>query len=105
MQRRIYLDYNASTPIDPAVVEAMQPLLADHHGNPSSGHWASAHAKPALDGARGPGGRSAWVRSEEVVFTSGGSEANNLALKGVVLRAARKGRSHHHDCHRTPGHP
>ena len=91
MQRRIYLDYNASTPIDPAVVEAMQPLLADHHGNPSSGHWASAHAKTALDGARGQVAALLGCDQEEVVFTSGGSEANNLALKGVFFALRAKG--------------
>jgi cysteine desulfurase len=42
---RIYLDYNASTPIDPAVAEAMKPFLADHHGNPSGGHWAATAAR------------------------------------------------------------
>jgi cysteine desulfurase len=51
--RPIYLDYNASTPIDPAVAAAMQPFLADHYGNPSSGHWAAAPAKAALEAAAG----------------------------------------------------
>src|SRR5687767_827588 len=50
--RRIYLDYNASTPIDSAVADAMRPFLAEHYGNPSSGHWASADAKTALERAR-----------------------------------------------------
>ena len=49
----IYLDHNASTPIDPAVAAVMKPFLADHFGNPSSGHWAAAPAKAALEGARG----------------------------------------------------
>lgn len=49
---RIYLDYNASTPIDPVVAAAMQPFLQDHFGNPSSAHWAAAGAKAALDQAR-----------------------------------------------------
>ena len=51
--RRIYLDYNASTPIDPAVADAMRPYLELHYGNPSSGHWAADPAKAALDNARG----------------------------------------------------
>jgi cysteine desulfurase len=51
--RRIYLDYNASTPIDPAVAAAMRPFLEDHYGNPSSGHWAATTAKTALETARG----------------------------------------------------
>ena len=49
----IYLDYNASTPVDPAVAAAMRPFLADHYGNPSSGHWAATTAKAALETARG----------------------------------------------------
>ena len=49
----IYLDYNASTPIAPEVAEAMRPFLADHYGNPSSGHWAGAPAKQAVEKARG----------------------------------------------------
>jgi len=51
--QHIYLDYNASTPIDPAVAAAMRPFLHDHYGNPSSGHWASFEAKAALEAARG----------------------------------------------------
>ena len=51
--QRVYLDYNASTPIDPAVAAAMRPFLEDHYGNPSSRHWAAAAAKAALETARG----------------------------------------------------
>ena len=51
--RRIYLDYNASTPIDPEVAAAMRPFLEDHFGNPSSGHWAATGAKAAIERARG----------------------------------------------------
>lgn len=83
--RRIYLDYNASTPIDPAVGAAMMPFLADHFGNPSSGHWAAAPAKVALEKARGQIAALLGCEDDEVVFTSGGSEANNLALKGVYF--------------------
>jgi len=50
---RLYLDYNASTPIDPEVVDVMRPLLVSDYGNPSSGHWAATPAKAALDIARG----------------------------------------------------
>jgi cysteine desulfurase len=83
--RRIYLDYNASTPIDPAVAAAMKPFLADHFGNPSSGHWAAASAKAALERARGQIAALLGCEDDEVVFTSGGSEANNLALKGTYF--------------------
>jgi cysteine desulfurase len=79
----LYLDYNASTPIDPEVANVMQPLLAAAYGNPSSGHWAAAPAKVALETARGQVAALLGCVPEEIVFTSGGSEANNLALKGV----------------------
>jgi cysteine desulfurase len=81
--RRIYLDYNASTPVDPAVAEAMTPFLHDYYSNPSSGHWASAEAKAALEIARGQVAALLGCRADEVAFTSGGSEANNFALKGA----------------------
>ena len=82
----IYLDYNASTPIDPAVTAVMQPLLDEGYGNPSSGHWASAPAKAALDEARSRVAALLGCTGTEVVFTSGGSEANNLALKGLFCQ-------------------
>jgi cysteine desulfurase len=88
---RIYLDYNASTPIDPAVAAAMRPFLADHFGNPSSGHWAAAGAGAALENARGQVAAVLGAESDEIVFTSGGSEANNLALKGVAWALRGKG--------------
>ena len=84
--QRIYLDYNASTPIDPAVTAVMQPLLEEGYGNPSSGHWASAPAKAALDEARSRVAALLGCTAAEIVFTSGGSEANNLALKGLFYQ-------------------
>jgi cysteine desulfurase len=89
--RRIYLDYNASTPIDPAVAAAMKPFLEDHYGNPSSGHWAATAARSALETARGQVGALLNCQADEIVFTSGGSEANNLALKGVFFTLREKG--------------
>jgi cysteine desulfurase len=88
---RIYLDYNASTSIDPVVAAAMRPFLEDHFGNPSSGHWAAAHARTALDEARGQVAALLGAGHDEIVFTSGGSEANNLALKGVAWALRTKG--------------
>ena len=82
----IYLDYNASTPIDPAVAAVMRPLLEEGYGNPSSGHWASAPAKAALDEARSRVAALLGCAADEIVFTSGGSEANNLALKGLFYQ-------------------
>jgi cysteine desulfurase len=89
--RRLYLDYNASTPIDPAVAAAMRPFLEDQYGNPSSGHWASIEAKANLEVARGQVAAMLGCQDDEIVFTSGGSEANNLALKGVFFALREKG--------------
>jgi len=91
MTSPIYLDYNASTPIDPAVAAAMRPLLEEAFGNPSSGHWASMPAKAALEKARSQVAALLGCAPDEVVFTSGGSEANNLALKGVFFALRHKG--------------
>jgi len=87
----IYLDYNASTPIDPAVADAMRLFLDGAFGNPSSGHWASAPAKAALEHARDQVAALLGASPDEIVFTSGGSEANNLAIKGTFLALRHKG--------------
>jgi len=87
----IYLDYNASTPVDPAVAAAMRPFLDEAFGNPSSGHWASAPAKVALEKARGQVAALLGAAEDEVIFTSGGSEANNLALKGTFFALRDRG--------------
>ena len=89
--QRIYLDYNASTPVEPVVATAMRPFLEDHYGNPSSGHWAATTAKTALETARGQAAALLGCQNDEIVFTSGGSEANNLALKGVFFALREKG--------------
>ncbi|MCA0175970.1 MAG: cysteine desulfurase [Proteobacteria bacterium] len=88
---RVYLDYNASTPIDPAVAAAMRPLLEDAFGNPSSGHWASVTAKAALERARSQVALLLGASPDEIVFTSGGSEANNLAIKGSFFALRDRG--------------
>jgi cysteine desulfurase len=93
IMREIYLDYNASTPIDPVVAAAMRPLLEGTFGNPSSGHWAGTTAKTALENARREVAGLLGCAADEVIFTSGGSEANNLALKGVFF--ALKDRGNH----------
>lgn len=84
-RRRIYLDYNASTPIAPEVIAAMEPHLTGNYGNPSSLHWAAREAQTAVEQARGRVARLLGCHADEIVFTSGGSEANNLALKGLLL--------------------
>ena len=85
----IYLDFNASTPIAPEVAEAMRPYLADHFGNPSSRHWAGAPAKDAVERARAEVAGLLGCDPSEVVFTSGGSESNNHAIKGVFFANPR----------------
>jgi cysteine desulfurase len=87
----IYLDHNASTPLDPAVAAAMRPFLDEAFGNPSSGHWASAPAKAALEHARGQVAALLGAAPDEIVFTGGGSEANNFALKGTYFARRDKG--------------
>ena len=87
MDTAIYLDYNASTPIAPEVREAMQPYLAEHYGNPSSTHWAGVPAARAVARARDQLATLLGCSPGELVFTSGGSEANNTSLKGVVEAA------------------
>jgi cysteine desulfurase len=89
--QRMYLDYNASTPIDPAVAAAMHPFLEEHFGNPSSGHWASTGAKEAVETARSQVAALLGCQNDEILFTSGGSEANNLALKGAFFKLRENG--------------
>ncbi len=89
----IYLDYNASTPIAPEVAAVMRRALETAHGNPSSGHWAGIPARRMVDDARRRIADLLGCAPPEVVLTSGGSEANNLALKGVFF-ASRKERPH-----------
>ena len=88
---KIYLDYNASTPIAAEVAAAMHPYLSEAYGNPSSGHWAGRPARAAVEMARGEVAALLGCSADEIVFTSGGSEANNAALKGVAFALRDKG--------------
>ncbi|MEV6600071.1 cysteine desulfurase family protein [Actinoplanes sp. NPDC051346] len=81
----IYLDYHATTPVDPAVVEAVQPYLLHHFGNPSSSYPYGASARRALEQARAQVATLLGVDADGIVFCGSGSEANNLALRGTVL--------------------
>jgi cysteine desulfurase len=85
--RPIYLDYNASTPIAPEVAAAMHDAMDGAFGNPSSQHWAGAPARRIVETARRQVAELLGCAADEVVFTSGGSEANNFALKGVFFRS------------------
>lgn len=92
MFRRVYLDNSATTPVDPAVVEAMMPFLTEKFGNPSSIHFFGQEARAAVDKARHQVAGLLNARPNEVVFTSGGTEANNLAVRGVLEANSKHGR-------------
>jgi cysteine desulfurase len=89
--KTIYLDYNASTPIAPEVVEAMKPFLYQHFGNPSSHHWAGEPAKEAVEYARRQVAGLLECLPSEIFFTSGGSESNNHAIKGIFFALKENG--------------
>ena len=84
---RVYLDHNASTPLDPRVLEAMLPMLGEAFGNPSSLHWFGQRARAAVEEARVQAASLIGATPPEVVFTASGTEADNLALRGVAARA------------------
>jgi cysteine desulfurase len=90
---RIYLDHNATTPVDPRVLEAMLPLLQEGFGNPSSLHWFGQRARAAIDEARGRVAELIGAGPAEVVFTGSGTEADNMALRGVTAAAAGERRT------------
>jgi len=85
MNRRVYLDHNASTPVHPEVIDAMLPYFGERFGNPSSVHAFGREAREGLDAARQQIAHFLSVGKEEVVFTSGGTESDNMAIKGVAL--------------------
>ena len=87
----IYLDYNATTPLDPRVLDEMMPYLVDNYGNPSSIHSPGSVARAALDCTRERVSDYLGARPGEIVFTSGGSESNNFAIKGLAFALSAKG--------------
>ena len=89
MNRQVYLDHNASTPVHPEVVEAMLPYFSERFGNPSSVHGFGREAREGLETAREQVAHFLRVGKEEVVFTSGGTESDNMAVKGVALARGR----------------
>lgn len=91
---RIYLDHAATTPLDPRVLEAMTPYLTSVWGNPSSLYAEAQEARKGLDGARRAIGEVLACRPQDIVFTSGGSEGDNLALRGAAYAARRRGADH-----------
>jgi cysteine desulfurase len=95
-ERPIYLDYNATTPIDPEVADAMRPFLEPGldggFGNPSSGHAYGRRTRAAIDDARGRVAAAIGASEDEIVFTSGGTEANNHAIRGAAFANRDRGR-------------
>jgi cysteine desulfurase len=91
MNRRVYLDHNASTPVHPEVLEAMLPYFSERYGNPSSIHGFGRAAREGMDVARERVASFLKAGKDEIVFTSGGTESDNMAIKGV---AAARGRGH-----------
>src|SRR5467141_2733596 len=90
--RKVYLDHSATTPVDPRVVAAMMPYLTEKFGNASSVHLFGQEARAAADRARRQVAALIGARANEIVFTSGGTEANNLAIRGVCELAESHGR-------------
>ena len=91
---RIYFDHNATTPVDPAVLEVVVRVLRDEFGNASSVHHFGQRAKAVLDDARSAVAALVGGEPSEVVFTSGGTEADNFALRGVAEALEPTGRKH-----------
>ena len=92
MPRTIYLDYNATSPLDPAVRDAMLPFLTETWGNPSSVHHVGRKARALLDEARERAATFLGAKPSEIIFTSGGTEANNLAIFGTARALKAKGK-------------
>jgi cysteine desulfurase len=90
--RTIYFDYNATTPLDPAVRDAMLPFLGEFWGNPSSVHHVGRKARALLDDARDRAAKFLGAKPSEIIFTSGGTESNNLAIFGTARLFRPKGR-------------
>lgn len=102
--KRIYLDNAATTQTDEAVFKAMKPFFDEKYGNASSQHWIGQEAKRALEESRETIARSIGARYDEIIFTSGGTESNNLTLKGLYFANKDTGKNHiittkiEHDC-------
>jgi cysteine desulfurase len=90
--RKVYLDHSATTPVDPRVVQAMLPYLTEKFGNASSVHYFGQEARAAVDRARRHVAALIGARANEIVFLSGGTEANNLAIRGLCEAAEPQGR-------------
>src|SRR5437870_278390 len=94
-ERRIYLDHAATTPVHPQVLEAMLPYFADSFGNPSSLYRRGRLALEAVEQARDTIAQILGAQPREILFTSGGSESDNLAIRGAAFAARQPGRPGH----------
>jgi len=92
--KKVYLDYNATTPIDPRVLEEMMPYLTEYYGNPSSIHSFGRKGKEALDKAREQVSLLISANPKEIIFTSGGSESANFAIKSTALKCLSENKNH-----------
>jgi cysteine desulfurase len=90
--KSVYLDYNSTTPIDPAVRDVMNRIMADNYGNPSSVHRIGQKAKAALEDARERMAKLIGAQAAEIYFTSGGTESDNMAIKGAAWARRHKGK-------------
>ena len=100
-QRDIYLDHAATTPLRAEALQAMMPYLQEAFGNPSSIHAVGQRARKALEDARDIVAKALECRANEVVFTSGGTESDNAAIKGGAMALAPHGQPRHHHGHRA----
>ena len=95
-RRRVYLDNSATTPVDPRVAAAMARAVVETFGNASSVHGFGQQARAAVDRARREVAALIGAKQNEIVFTSGGTEANNLAIRGLCEAASGSRPAHHH---------
>ena len=92
MSAPVYLDYNATTPVDPMVADVIEPYLRQHFGNPSSTHIYGRNAQLAVDKARAQVAALIGAQADEIIFTGCATEANNLAIRGVSRALRSSGR-------------
>jgi cysteine desulfurase len=92
---KVYLDYAATTPVDSRVLDAMLPYFKDDFGNPSSVHTFGQRAEAALETSRESVAQVLNCRPDEIIFTSCGSESDNLAVRGAAMEARRKRQANH----------
>lgn len=95
IKRTVYLDYSATTPLDPRVLDAMLPYFTEHFGNASSSHSWGRKAENAIEDAREAMARILNCKASEIIFTGGGSESDNLAIRGAAWMAKLQGKGSH----------